>query len=90
MFKRIGVELNRTNLANWMIKMGELVEPLLKHYIAHLQQQHVLHMDETTLQVLDEPGKSAQSKSYMWLMACFDLNPVVAYHYSPSRSQDIP
>jgi transposase len=90
MFKRIGIELNRTNLANWMIKMGELVEPLLKHYIAHLQQQHVLHMDETTLQVLDEPGKSAQSKSYMWLMACFDRHPVVAYHYSPSRSQDIP
>ena len=26
----------------------------------------------------------------MWLMVCFDLHPVVAYHYSPSRSQDIP
>ncbi|MFT6342270.1 MAG: transposase [Cellvibrionaceae bacterium] len=46
MFKRIGVELNRTNLANWMIKMGKLVEPLLKHYIAQLQQQNVLHMDD--------------------------------------------
>ena len=23
-------------------------------------------------------------------MACFDRHPVVAYHYSPSRSQDIP
>ncbi|MFT6968305.1 MAG: transposase, partial [Cellvibrionaceae bacterium] len=40
--------------------------------------------------MLDEAGKSAQSKSYMWLMACFDRHPVVAYHYSPSRSQDIP
>jgi transposase len=46
MFKRIGIELNRTNLANWMIKVGKLVEPLLEHYIAHLQQQHVLHMDD--------------------------------------------
>jgi transposase len=90
MFKRIGIELNRTNLANWMIKVGELVQPLLEHYIAHLQQQNILHMDETTLQVLDEPGKTAQSKSYMWLMASFDLHPIVAYHYSPSRSRDIP
>jgi transposase len=79
MFKCMGIELNCINLANWMIKMGELVEPLLKHYIAHLQPQNVLHMVETTLQVLDELGKSAQSKSYMWLMACFDRYPVVAY-----------
>ena len=58
-FKRIGIELNRTNLANWMVKMGELVQPLLDHFTAHLQKQNVLHMDETTLQVLDEPGKAA-------------------------------
>ena len=25
-------------------------------------------MDETTVQVLNEPGKTAQSKSYMWVM----------------------
>ncbi len=30
-------------------------------------QHSVLHSDESTLQVLKEPGKSAQSKSYMWL-----------------------
>ena len=29
MFKRIGVELDRTTLANWMIKMGVLVQPLI-------------------------------------------------------------
>lgn len=30
-------------------------------------EQDVLHADETTLQVLWEPGKTAQSKSCMWL-----------------------
>jgi hypothetical protein len=32
-----------------------------------LCEHEVLHGDETTLQVLKEPGKAAQSKSYMWL-----------------------
>ncbi len=90
MFKRIGIELGRTNLANWMIKVGELVQSLIDRLIEHLQQQSLLHMDETTLQVLDEPGKPAQSKSYMWLMASFTSHPAMVFHYSPSRNQETP
>lgn len=89
-FKRIGVEINRTNLANWMVKVGVLVQPLIDHLTKYLQQQTVLHMDETTLQVLDEPGKAAQSKSYMWLMANVGLHPARVYNYSPSRNQQTP
>jgi len=37
-----------------------------------LHQAAVLHKGETTLQVLDEPRKPTQSKSYMWLMAVFN------------------
>lgn len=90
MFKRINIELSRTNLANWMVKAGELVQPLIDHLHQHLQQQPVVHMDETTLQVLDEPGKPAESKSYMWLLANFEQTPVILYHYASSRSREIP
>jgi transposase len=90
MFKRIGIEMDRTNLANWMVKMGELTQPLIDQLTQHLQQQTLLHLDETTLQVLDEPGKSAQSKSYLWLMASFTQQPATVFHYSPSRSQETP
>lgn len=50
-FKRIGVELDRTTLANWMIKMGRLVQPLINHLQEIATEQSVLHMDETPLQV---------------------------------------
>ncbi|WP_045857999.1 IS66 family transposase [Teredinibacter purpureus] len=90
MFKRIGIELDRTNLANWMVKVGDLVQPLIDSLQSYLQQKELLHLDETTLQVLDEPGKKAQSKSYLWLMASFGDQPVLLYHYSPSRSQETP
>jgi transposase len=90
MFKRIGIELDRTNLANWMVKMGELTQPLLDQLTCHLQTQKLLHLDETTLQVLDEPDKTAQSKSYLWLMASYSQQPAMVFHYSPSRSQETP
>lgn len=89
-FKRIGIELNRTNLANWMIKCGQLVQPLINLILEHLQQQPVIHMDETTVQVLNEPGRKAQNKSYMWVMGVFNQQPALIFHYSPTRKQQVP
>lgn len=89
-FKRIGIELDRTTLANWMIKMGALVQPLINRLLEIALEQDVLHMDETPVQVLKEPGKTAQSQSYMWLIATPSSMPLVLYHYSASRSGDTP
>jgi transposase len=43
------------------------------------------------VQVLKEPGKVAQSKSYMWVMKGGPpAHPAIVYHYDPSRSQSVP
>ena len=48
----------------------------------------MLHADETTLQVLHEPGKSANTNSYMWLYRTSgDTDKhIVLYEYRPTRS----
>ena len=90
MFKRIGIELDRSNLASWMVKTGELIQPLINLLHEHICQQPLIHMDETTVQVLEEPGKPAQSKSYMWCMGHFKDKPAVIFDYDPSQSQSVP
>ena len=52
----------------------------------------VASADETTVQVLDEPGKDASSKSYMWVYrsGVFNAQPVVVYDYQPGRSHEYP
>lgn len=90
LFKRIGVKLDRTNLANWMVKCGELTQPLINLLHDRLLDQPVVHLDETPLQVLSEPNKSAQSKSYMWVMTSPGEHPVRLFHYAPTRSQTVP
>jgi len=90
MFKRIGVELDRTNLAQWMIRCGELIQPLINLLHDQLLSRSLVQMDETTLQVLKEPDKTAQSKSYLWLMASFTEQPITLFRYDPGRSQQVP
>ena len=58
--------MNRSTLANWMIKYGTLVQPLINRLYDQLLSQLFIHMDETPVQVLNEAGKAASSKSYMW------------------------
>ena len=65
--QRIGVDIPRATLANWMIRAGHLVQPLINLLQDRLISHDILQMDETTVQVLKESGKRAQSKSYLWL-----------------------
>ena len=84
-FERLGVNLDRSTLSHWMIRCGELVQPLINLMTERILEQPWVHMDEIPVQVLKEPGKTAQSKSYMWVLAqerpdiavwCFTMIPL--------------
>ncbi len=91
MFERIGVKISRTTLAEWVIRSGELVQPLINTIQERILEQSYIHMDETPVQVLTESGKAAQSKSYMWVQSAGPPNRRwVFYHYAPTRNQTVP
>jgi transposase len=89
-FKTMGVDISRTNLGNWIIKAAELLKPIVDKMTAQIQSYDIAYADETVLQVINEKGKLATSKSYMWLFGggppeqrCF------VYQYHPNRKDDI-
>ena len=85
---RNGIMLSRQTMSNWLIKATEdWLEPIYDALSEILCTHNVLHADETTLQVLREPEKTAQSKSYMWLYRTSgDANsPIVLFEYQPDR-----
>ena len=91
MLKRIGLDLPRATLANWMIQCATLLTPLINLLRDRLFESQLIHMDETPIQVLKEPDKPATSKSYMWLQCSGEHDhPVVLYDYSPTRSGQVP
>ena len=88
-FHRIGIELDRTTLANWMVRCGQLIQPLINLIHDKIMEHGVLHMDETVVQVLNEPGKAAQTQSYMWVMRATAPHAAVLFHYEPTRGGDV-
>ena len=89
--QRIGVDIPRATLANWMIQTGNLIQPVINLCRDQLLSYDLIHMDETTVQVLDEPDKKAQSKSYLWVQRGGPPEkPVVLFNYDPGRSQSVP
>ena len=87
---RIGVDLSRATLAFWMVRCGDLVQPLINLMRERLLDHDFLQCDETPFQVLNEPGKSAESKSYLWVQrGTPDDHPLILYEYDPSRSGEV-
>ncbi len=88
---RFGIDIDRTTLANWMIKCGQLVQPLINRIEEDLLGQDYIQMDETPVQVLNEEGKTAQSKSYMWVRSAGPPGQrLILFDYDPSRSSEVP
>ena len=86
---RQGITLTRQTMSNWMLTASKLyLVPVWERLHTELLGREVLHADETTLQVLHEEGKKAQSKSYLWLYRTSgDTDkPIVLCEYQPSRS----
>ena len=90
-FERMGVELSRATMANWVIQVGQRCEPLMDLLKKEIRSGPLVNMDETPVQVLNEPGRPNTSKSYMWVFRGGDIErPALVFHYDPSRSGDVP
>ncbi len=67
------------------------MQPLINLLRDRLLSYDIVTMDETRLQVLKEPGKKAQSQSYLWVQRGGPPDhPILLYDYDPSRSQQVP
>ncbi len=91
MFERIGVDIGRGTMSSWAIQIGVRCEPLIKLMWKDIRSGPLINMDETTVQVMGEPGRANTSKSYMWVMRGGDVDrPVLLFQYEPTRSGAVP
>jgi transposase len=87
---RLGVEIPRATMANWVMHIGSECEPLLDLMEQEILRGPVVNIDETPLQVLGEPGRPNTSKSYMWVFRGGPIDrPVLIFRYHPTRSGEV-
>ena len=90
-WKQYGAAITRATMANWVIHNSEaFFLPMYEYFHRKLLERGFEMADETPLQVLHEPGRRAQTKSYMWLFRSGEDGgpPIILYKYSETRAGD--
>ncbi|HEO8418060.1 TPA: IS66 family transposase [Yersinia enterocolitica] len=89
---RLGITLSRQTMANWMMYGADRwLSKLYSRMHQLLVKLDIVCADETTLQVLQEPGRSALSKSYLWLYRTgVEGSPIILYDYQETRAGENP
>jgi transposase len=89
-FQRMGVDIARNTLSNWVIKSAELLLPLYKLAQQNIIDHDIAYADETRVQVLKEPDRHAESQSYMWVFIGGHVSQkAVVFHYNASRAHTV-
>ena len=83
-YRRSGVHIPRSSLAQWVGLCGVRLEPLAAALKAHLLEQPVLHADETPVAEL-APGKGKTHRAYVWVYRSAGT-PAVVFDYCASRA----
>ncbi|MEN8129955.1 MAG: IS66 family transposase [Pseudomonadota bacterium] len=88
---REGIDLSRQTMSGWVIQLHEQLSPLMAAMKGLLYQGRVIHIDETRLQVLNEPGRENTQLSYMWVYGGGPPDqPVIWYQYADTRRGEVP
>jgi transposase len=85
---RFGGDLSRSTLAASVVRIGQAIQPVINLMQDYLLASDIVYGDETVVQVLKEPGRPAQRKSYLWTQMNGTGPPVVLFGYSPTRSTE--
>jgi transposase len=81
--ERHGIDCSRQTMARWLIELMAPMRPIYNLFKDSVIDYDVVSCDATTLQVLQEPGRKAETKSYVY---CIRGGPpdksVILYDYN--------
>ena len=88
-----GVVLSRQTMSNWLIYCTRnYLAAIYSRLAEFLLQGDIINADETTVQVLHEPGRDAETKSFEWLYRTgkHAEHHIVIFEYQETRKQEHP
>jgi len=91
--ERHGILLSRQTMSNWLMHSTEhWLVPIYWRLHQLLLERNIIMSDETEFQVLREPGRKAQLKSYLWVHRTGNdgLPPIILCDYQPGRGHEHP
>ena len=87
-FLNLGAKISRGTMANWIITCSDnYLQHMYDYLHRKLLERRYLMADETPLQVLKEPDRRPQSKSYVWVVRTGEDEgvPIILFNYTATR-----
>ncbi len=94
-YKREGVDLSRSTLADWVGQVAWLLQPLVDALQAHVLESYKVQGDDTTVKVL-APGAGKTKTGRLWVIVRDNRSwnpsdpPAAVFFYSPDRKGEHP
>lgn len=89
LLRRFGGDISSNTVAAGMVRVGLAVQPVINLMRDALLDGELLYCDETTFQVLKEPGRRPQTKSYLWAQMNGGAGPPIRlFTYLPGRGSE--
>ena len=89
-YARSGLDIDRSQLAEWLGHVAWLLKPLVERIADHVMAGRVIHADDTPVDVL-APGAGKTKTGRLWVYLRDERNhagsapPAVLYRYTPDR-----
>ena len=90
-WKAQGIDLNRTTMANWIIRSSNWIKTLFERMMTLLLKEDIIHADETVLRVLKFDGKQVDEQSRCWVFCSGkdSERKMALYLFYPTRSAKV-
>ncbi len=88
-YGRSGVHLTRQVMADWMIKLGEGLKPLIGLIHERILDGPVVNADETPVRVLTKDGARTSHQAYMWQISRWGPKPLIVFEFDMSRKKEV-
>jgi transposase len=86
--KRHGVDINVSNMCDWVAKCADLLEPLVKRMHKKILRSPKINTDDTPIPIKSKKRKGSTYNGYLW--AYIDDNGNVVFDFTPTRSREGP
>jgi transposase len=88
-FKRHGIQIPYSTIADWVRLVAEAIEPLADALLREMLRYDYWHGDETGIAVLDNTKKKDTHQGYFWTYKAGNA-PLIYYDYQPGRDSERP
>lgn len=87
---RHGVELSRKTLCDWVLQSAEVLGPVVDAMKEHVLLSHVIHTDDTPVQVQVKGKKRKSHRAFLWVYTGDAAHPYTIYDFTWTRSREGP